>query len=50
MLNTGDALSYFVETTAVYCNISTSLEIDFNLVSSDFKILSGDGITITKKE
>jgi hypothetical protein len=46
----GDELLYFMNTTAIYCNITNSVEINEKLLASSYKVLNttGDNVKITK--
>lgn len=48
MIDSAVNLLYFMNTSSTYGNITNSLEIDENLLSSSYKVLTGNNITITK--
>jgi len=48
IINNSNELLYFLNTTSTYCNITNSLEINYDLITSSYKVLTGNNITITK--
>ena len=41
-------LLYLMNTSSTYANITNSLEINYDLIASSYKVLTGNNITITK--
>jgi len=48
IINNSDELLYFMNTTSSYSNITNDLEINYDLIASSYKVLTGNGITIVK--
>ena len=47
IINNETEFLYFMNTESTYGNISDSLDIDYNLISSSYKVLTGTGDNIT---
>ena len=48
IINNSDELLYFMNTTSTYTNITNDLEVNYDLITSNYKVLTGNNITITK--
>lgn len=48
IINNSNELLYFMNTTSSYANITNNLEINYKLIASSNKVLTGNGITIVK--
>jgi hypothetical protein len=48
IINNSDELLYFMNTTSSYGNIINDLEINYDLIASSYKVLTGNGIKLTK--
>lgn len=48
IINNSNELLYFMNTSSTYANIINSLEINFDLITSSYKVLTGNNVKITK--
>ena len=48
IINNSNNLLYFMNTSSSYTNITNNLEINYDLISSSYKVLTGNNITIEK--
>ena len=48
IINNNNELLYFMNTSSSYANITNNLEINYDLIASSYKVLTGNNISITK--
>lgn len=48
IINNSNELLYVMNTSSTYANIANSLEINYDLIASSYKVLTGNNIKITK--
>ena len=48
IINNSNELLYFMNTSSSYASITDNLEINYDLIASSYKVLTGNGITIVK--
>lgn len=48
IMNNSDELLYFMNTSSIYGNILDNLSINYDLITQNYKVLTGNNITITK--
>ena len=48
IINNGNELLYFMGTSSNYANITNDLEINYDLITTSYKVLTGNNIKITK--
>jgi hypothetical protein len=48
IINDSNKFLYFMNTSSSYANITDNLEINYDLITSSYKVLTGNNIKITK--